>query len=663
MSNGIHIGSAWYPEQWDETRWAEDLRLMQAASLNLVRVGEFAWSALEAQEGIYTLDWLERAITLAGEYSMECVIGTPTAAPPAWLTQRYPETLAVGENGRRTQHGERCHYSAASSTYRRFCSSIADALAQRFAQHPNVIAWQIDNEYQTISFDEETRAAFHTWLKLRYGTLDALNRAWTTRYWSQEYSDWSQIPFVLHGNPNPGLALAARRFATQVYVDYQQTQIDALRAHAAQPIYHDLIAGHDSFDYYEVTRALDFVAWNHYIPVGHLDPISSGAMHDVMRGMKRRAYWMTELQPGRVNWNDINTDLDRGETARVAWHALAHGADSLSYWQWRSPLNGQEQYHGTLIAQDGTPRPIYDEIVALAAQVRAVSDVLAGTQPIAQCAILHSYEDRWCINLQRHHRDFDPMTQLMSYYRPLAQQTQSVDIVPVQAEINNYALVIAPSLHLLTPDCAAHLLAYVEGGGHLLLGARSGMKDGDNALLPLRQPGHLAQAAGVYVEEYYALTQPVAVSGMLGSGSASVWAEWLHPIAPDVEVLLRYSGHSWLEGTAAATTRRYGKGRITLVGAWLDDALMTRLIAWATEDIQPVFEHLPPMVEVGRRVGSEHTVYIVINHASHEQSVPLPEPCINLLDQSQHGGSLGLAGQGVAVLVPLRQSHVQKVMP
>lgn len=651
----MYFGSAWYPEHWDEASWDEDLRLMRAAGMNVVRVGEFAWSRLEPEEGRFEFDWLERTITLAARHELAVVVGTPSAAPPAWLTQRYPETLGVDESGQRRTHGNRAHFSFTSARYRAFCHRIAEALAWRFGTNTQVIGWQIDNEYSAISYDDETRGQFQAWLQRRYETLDVLNARWTTAYWSQEYSGWTQISIPI-GSHNPGLMLDWRRFVTASYCEYQREQVHAIRAHAdkRQWITHNYIGWLDTFDHYVVSDDLDMVSWDNYVGAGHLQYQSNGYMHDLMRGFKRRNFWVMETQPGNVNWAGLNNVLDRGAARAMAWHAIGHGADGLLYWQWRSALGGQEQYHGSLLAPDGRPRPFYHEAAQIGNELARVADVLRDTLPVAQAALLHSYEDRWAIDFQRHHRDFDPTVAMLNFYGPLREHIQAVDVVQPSAPLENYRLIVAPYLHLLNEGQASHLLEYVQRGGHLVLGARSGMKDEFNALLPMRQPGPLAKALGAHVEEYYALDKPITVSGVLGDGEAKIWAEWLHVDTPDADVLLSYNpSNGWLDGQAAVVTRVVGGGRITYVGAWFDDQLMQKLMIWlvGVSAVHPVFGVVPKSVEVCQRSAGERQVTIVINHTREPQQIALPRPLYDALTEATYQVQLGLPAYGVALLL------------
>lgn len=651
----MKLGSAWYPEHWDETRWPEDLALMRAAGMNVVRVGEFAWSRMEPAEGQYDFDWLQRAIELAKQHGMETVIGTPTAAPPAWLTHNYPDTLAIRENGRPDTHGNRCHFNPASPRYLDFCRKIAEQMAQRFGQHPDVIGWQICNEYNSVSYDEETRRQFQAWLRERYGTLDALNARWSTAYWSQTYSDWAQIPLPIGGH-NPGLMLDFRRFITHIYVHYQRVQLDAIRAHTPPDrwITSNFMGWFDRFDHYAICEDLDLASWDNYVGTGHLNFLNNGAVHDLTRGFKRKNFWIMETQPGSVNWSPINNMLNRGEVRAMAWHAIGHGADAVLYWQWRSALNGQEQYHGSLVAPDGNTRPLYTEITQLGRDMAQAAAALRDTRPVAECAVLHSYDNRWAIDFQRHHRDFQPVEHWLSFYRPLRTIAHTVDVINPDAPLKEYRLVVAPHLHMIDEVLAAKLTDYVRNGGHLVLGPRSGMKDIDNSLLPARQPGPLAPTLGAHVEEYYALDTTFPVSNADVSGSAKIWAEWLVTDTLDAQIIMRYgTANGWLDGQAAVVTRVLGAGRITYVGAWLDADTMKHLAtSWALASGLDTFHaRMPEGVEMCRRVGEKGEALIVINHTRQPQEIPLPYPARDLLTGEEFGSRMILSDYQVAVLV------------
>jgi beta-galactosidase len=292
----------------------------------------------------------------------------------------------------------------------------------------------------------------------------------------------------------------------------------------------------------------------------------------------------------------------------MAWSAVGHGADAIGYWQWRAAPGGQEQYHGTLVGADGTPVPVYDEIKHLGQDFARAAPVLSGSNVVAQVAMLNDYPSRWAIGWQRFTDAYSPADAMAAYYTPLHATARAVDVVADTAALGRYRLVVAPALNVLTAQAAANLIAYVKGGGHLVLGDRSGMKDGDNRLQPQRQPGPLAELLGARVAQWYALDQAVPVAGSWGHGTAALWAERLEVTAPDTQVTLRYGpGNGWLEGQAAAVTRHLGRGSITYVGANLDTGLTRTIIDRLEADsgVAPVLPEAPPQVDVGLRRTAE----------------------------------------------------------
>jgi beta-galactosidase len=661
----MHLGAAWYPEHWPETRWPEDVRLMREAGFTVARLGEFAWSTMEPTEGQYHLDWLERAIQLLSEHGIVTVLGTPTAAPPAWLTHHHPDTLAIEPNGRPAQHGNRCHFSPTSTTYLRYVRRIVEQMGKRFGQDARVIGWQIDNEYNRVDYSDTTRRQFQAFLKERFGTLESLNTHWSAAYWSQTYSDWNEVPLPI-GPHNPGLMLAFRHFVTKVWRDYQKLQIEALRLHARpeQWITHNFMGWFDGFDHYELMRDLDLASWDWYIGMGHHEYPQSGAVHDLTRGFKRRNFWVMETQPGSVNWAEVNNMLYKGEARCMAWHAIAHGADAILYWQWRSAPGGQEQLHGTLLGADGMPRPFYSEVEQLGRDFQAVGTALDGTVPRNEVALLHSYDARWSINWQRHNRDFDPVRHLLHYYGPLAARNAGMDVVSAEAVLEGYKLILAPALVVLSETTVQNLTAFVEGGGTLVLTVRCGQKDSYNALFPALQPGPLRELAGVEVEEYYPLDKAVPLTASWQgeqAGESRLWAERLRLLAENGEVLARFdASNGWLDGGIAVARHTVGDkgGQVITIGAVLDEALQNSLTDWllAAAQVAPTLAGAPQGVEIARRVTEEgRAVLLVINHRREPAALTLPAPPLpaavrDLLTGETFTATLPLPPYGVRVV-------------
>jgi beta-galactosidase len=649
-SERLWLGSAWYPEQWPEERWAEDLRLMKAQGANVVRIGEYAWSRLEPSEGVYDLGWLQRAVRLAAKYDIKVVVGTPTDTPPAWLTDKNPDTLRIDTNGVQIGHGGRRQFSISSPRYRAFAREIVGKMAEAVGNEPNVIGWQIGNEHTEESYDPAARAAWHAWLKAKYGTLDKLNELWATSYWSQTYSAWDQVPFNA-GINNPGLMLDLKRFITDQWVAFQGNQADVLRAWVPARAFITTNLGGlgwaNRFDRYAINRGLDVASWDDYVGTGHLDAYRNGAVNDLVRGWKRQNFWVMETQPGFVNWAPVSNMLYPGETRALAWQTVGHGADAVLFWQWRNALNGQETLHGSLIAADGNPMPIYAEAAKIGADFAKASAALAGTSPNAQVAILQDYDSRWAVDFQPLTKEYDQIGVLLDYYRPLKDALGAVDVVAAAAPLDRYKVVFAPSLNVIPEDLARKLAGYVRAGGHLVLGPRSGLKDEFNRLDTTRQPGPLAGLLGAQVEQFYALDETVAVDG----GTASIWAEDLSIKAPDAKIVLRYGkANGWLDGHAAAVTRQVGRGRISYYGALFDKAVTAGLIDRALTDAKVTRDFTTPAdVELMTREGQGRRITILINHGRMPHHVPLPVAMRDVLN----GGTtqaVDLAAEGVAVL-------------
>jgi beta-galactosidase len=692
--NAPLLGSSWYPEQWPPDqypgRWEADLTLMEQAHMNVVRIGEFAWSTEEPSEGHYNLDWIDQAIALAAKHHIAVVMSTPTDAPPAWLTTKYPDTFGMNADGHYREHGGRRQFNYASPHYRQLCALIVTQLAKRFGHNPNVIGWQIGNEYTDESFDPATKTLFQHFLQTKYKTLSNLNKQWATAYWSQTYTDWSQIP-MQNTNENPGLLLDHKHFVTATWRSFQRGQLDILRANIlpAQFITTNIggLAWSDNWDHYAITADLTLASWDDYVGQGHLDAPKNAMLNDFVRGWKRQNFWVMETQPGSVNWAPINNALDPGETRALAWQTIGHGADAVLYWQWRDALNGQEQYHGAIVGPDGKPLPIYTELQQLGHDLDLTRAAIAGTSPHAEIALLHDYDSRWAIDFQPHTKDYDQEQVLLRFYTPLNTIAQSsghaIDIVdPTIAPLDSYKLLVAPSLNVISQQLADKFIAYVRQGGHLILGPRSGMKDEFNSLNQQRQPGPLAEALGGHVEQYYALntdqTIPLiadkdALEGQLAPGDANIWAEALTAHAPDTHVDLRYgSGDGWLAGKPAMMTRTIGKGTISYLGTLPEEATMNNIMKSAVTQAQVSNNHaivFSKDIELCTRTSADgRRVLIVLNYGSapaqallagHFKSllpdikltrakVPKSAPAVGTADST----IVSLPPQGVAVLIP-----------
>jgi beta-galactosidase len=326
------------------------------------------------------------------------VLGTPTTAPSAWLMEAYPDLLAKNENGQRVQFGNRCHYCVNSPEFHTSVVRIVRALGEHFGSNLHVIGWQLDNEYDRVCYCERCQHLFQQFLADKYGSLKALNQHWTTTYWSQIYSSWEQIPIPI-GQHNPSVMLEFTYFITSSYRKFQRIQLDALHPYLQDEVWttHNFMGWHGGYDHYLMAADLVMASWDWYVGTGHHDYLSSGAIHDLTRGFKWHNFWFMETQSGHINWQSRNNSLNQGEAVAMAWHAIAHGANAVLYWQWRPALGGQEQYHGTLVDQSGQALPFYEEAKKLGKQIQLVSDLVVGSERKVSVAILNSYDSCWSI--------------------------------------------------------------------------------------------------------------------------------------------------------------------------------------------------------------------------------------------------------------------------
>ncbi len=650
----VLLGAAWYPEQWPEAQWEPDLQKMEAAHIRMVRVGEFAWSTMEPTEGNYQWAWLDHAIAAAAKHHIVVVLGTPTAAPPAWLTTRYPETLRIDNAGVRDEHGNRQQFSFASAKYRALARDITERMAERYGHNPDVVGWQIDNELANDSFDPEAKQQWHAWLKQKYSTPDKLNTLWTTAYWSETYNDFNQVP-AHSKNENPALLLDWKRFVTDTWVSYTLNQTSVIRPNAdkRQFITTNTMGWFDGFNAYKEHQGLDIAAWDDYISTDVFDWADNAARHDLARGYKQKNFWVMETEPAFVNWRPINTALNKGQTRELAWQAIGHGADAVDYWQWRSDLNGQEEYHGVLVGADGEPVPVYAEVQQVGAEFEKAGKALAGTEPKSQVALINDFDSRWTIDFQRFNHEFDPVAEMVAFYRPLREQAQAVDVISVDAPLSGYKVVVAPGLNVLSQATADKLIAYVRGGGHLMLGPRSGMKNEYNGLNVQRQPGPLMDLLGARVDQWYAIDKPVPATADGAPGTVDTWAETLSVRSPETSVFATYgASNGWLDGQPLAVVRKVGKGEIAYVGGWLDDASLAKITAGLLRhaEVKPLLAGVPEGVEVCVRTAKsgDHSVVILINHNTQPATVQIPAGMENLLVTSS-GPSVALPPYGVAV--------------
>ena len=611
------LGVCYYPEHWDEAMWAQDAARMVETGITWVRIAEFAWSRLERVEGVFTFDWLDRAIAVLTEAGLKVVMCTPTATPPRWMIDKHPDMLAVDTNGKPRKFGSRRHYCFSHQGYIADCVRITQALAERYGADPRIHAWQIDNEYgcheTTVSYSDAARDAFRIWLKQRYSTIEALNTAWGNVFWSMEYDSFDQIelPNLTVTEPNPSHVMAFRRFSSDQVVKFNRAQVDVLRAATDVPLIHNYMGRILDFDHFEVGADLDIASWDSY-PIGFLsdrlegtdehkaaflqqgDPDMQAFHHDLYRAVGKGRWWVMEQQPGPVNWAPYNPAPLDGMVRLWSWEAIAHGAEVVSYFRWRQAPFAQEQLHAGLLRVDDTPAIGLSEAAQVAKEISALGDV---TQSQADVALIFDYPSDWAWNTMPQGADFDYFRLIFSAYRALRRAGLSVDILPSTARsFDGYKLILAPGLANTDPSL---LDALDNASGLALVGPRTATVTGELSI-PINACPNIANL-DVQIELNESLP-PSHKRKVVGGGAVVHWMEKLRGGSP-VVLSTEQNGPAMI-----------GENGFWYLGGWPDQDLWDRVIALAAKSAGISTTSLPE----GFRLREAGQYRFGFNYAAHD---------------------------------------------
>ena len=552
------LGVCYYPEHWPEDLWAEDARRMRAIGLSLVRIGEFAWSRLEPEEGRYDFDWLARAIDVLHDAGLSVVLGTPTATPPKWLVDKTPSMLPLDAQGRSRGFGSRRHYCFSHERYARECERIVTALAQAFGAHAGVVAWQIDNEYgchDTVeSYSPAALIAFRRWCERKYGDIAALNRAWGNVFWSMELSSFDQIelPHLTVTEANPASLLDFQRFSSDQVAAFHRRQVEIICRHSpGRDILHNFMGGFTAFDHFALGRDLDVAAWDSY-PLGFLershrdeafkrrymrvgDPDFQSFHHDLYRACGSGRLWIMEQQPGAVNWAPWNPLPAKGAVRMWTFEAFAAGAEVVSYFRWRQAPFAQEQMHEGLLLPNSEPNEALFVAQAVARELEEI-DAKVETED-ADVALVFDYESAFAWRIEPQGCDFSYFDVMLDFYGGLRRLGLNVDVVPPTPEaLARRKLIVAPALFA---SSAALAEALAESGAVVLLGPRSGSKTEDFQIPSRLPPGDFRALVDVAVPRVESLRPDAQIGVDAQEGAAFVrWRE-IVALGERAEVLLQ----------------------------------------------------------------------------------------------------------------------------
>ncbi|RIW41313.1 beta-galactosidase [Micromonospora endophytica] len=585
------FGADYNPEQWPRHVWHDDVRAMRAAGVNIVSLAIFSWARIEPAAGEYDFDWLDEIMDLLHEHDVAVDLATATASPPPWLTSAHPEILPVDRHGATVWPGARQHWRPTSPIFREHALRLVRAMAHRYAHHPALAAWHINNElgcHNVYDYSDDAARAFRVWLRARYGSVDALNRAWGTDFWSQRYSDFAQVlpPRQAASHPNPTQQLDFKRFSSDALREHLRAEREILRAATPQvPITTNfMVMGETSgMNYADWAAEVDFVANDHYRHPGpqSLDELSFSAnlVGNLAGG---RPWFLMEHSTSAVNWQPVNLAKRPGELARDSLTHVAHGADAVCFFQWRQSAAGAEKYHSAMVPHAGEESAVFRAVTALGRTLADLAPVAGAARRPARAAILFDWESWWVSELDSH-----PSSRLryrqeaLDWYSAFLALGIRADVRPAHAAFTGYDLVIAPILHVVPAALADRLRRYVEAGGHLVTTYFSGVVDEDDHVWLGGYPGALRDLLGIHVEEFGPLLddeQVVLDSGAIGT----LWTDRIEVTGPDVTVLAAYRDGAQA-GRPAITRRRVADGSASYVSTRLGADGLVPVLAQLSE--------------------------------------------------------------------------------
>lgn len=665
----IWYGGDYNPDQWPRDIWEEDMRLFKLAGIDVVTLPVFSWALLHPEEERYDFSWLDEVLELLARHNIHVCMATSTAAHPAWMARRYPDVLRVDFEGRKRRFGIRHNSCPNSPTYRYYAARLAGKLAERYKDYPGLVAWHINNEYGGYCYCDNCARAFRVWLQRRYGSLQELNERWYTRFWGHTFYDWEEIvpPNALsehYGGPDrtafQAISLDYNRFQSDSLLECYLLEYQAIKAHTPHiPITTNLMGTYKPLNYFAWAKHMDVVAWDNY-PQNDAHPADVALRHDLMRSLKGgQPFMLMEQTPSQTNWAPYNGLKRPGVLRLWSYQAVAHGADTVMYFQLRQSRGAMEKFHGAVIAHAGHEHTrVFRECAALGRELQQLGDALLDSRVPARVAILFDWENWWALEFSSGPSvDLKYLPQVEKWYRACWRQQIPVDFVSPDMPLDRYDVLIAPLAYLLQPGWARKVEEFVAQGGTFITTFMSGMVDENDRVVLGGYPGELRRVTGVWVEEFDPLfphmRNGVQVEGtvpdLAGRYEARLLCSVVH--AETAEVVGTYTD-DFYAGTPALTRNRFGRGWAWYVATDVEQALVDRLVrhACATHGIGPILA-VPEGVEVSRRVKDDRTFTFILNHNPDPVAVDLG-PCQgrDLLTGRELRGTVTLPGRDVIIV-------------
>ncbi|MDR0534475.1 MAG: beta-galactosidase [Verrucomicrobiales bacterium] len=660
--NQFAYGADYNPEQWPEEVWLEDVKLMREAGVNAVSLAIFSWAKLEPRPGEYDFGWLDRIMDLLHTNGVSVLLATATASPPPWFAKLHPESLPVSETGVRMEIGSRQHYSPSSLAYKQAAASLAGKLAERYAKHPAVIMWHINNEYAChirASYDEESATAFRVWLQRRYGSLEKLNDTWGTAFWSQQYADWEEIqpPRQAPTYPNPCQCLDFKRFNSDALLELCRAEIDAVKKHnPALPVTTNFMGiSAPGLDQFAWARNLDVTSWDSYPDPAKDEVAYNASSHDLTRSTGGgKPFILLEQVTSQVNWRNVNMLKQPGVMRTYSWQAVARGADAVMAFQWRASRAGAEKFHGALVPHVGTADSrVWREVCDLGRELRACHEI-TGSRIVARVGMMFDWSNWWAVELPSKPREISHTTIVTQYHEALFDNNIPVDFVPMEGDLLRYQVLVLPLTYMLSETTAKNIKQFVANGGTLIVTWFSGIVDECDRIWLGGYPALLREVLGIRVEEWQPLPEGVHNEiKFIADGKTSICDFWSEAVDAEGAEVKAVFTKDFFAGRPALTCNRYGKGRAWYLATRLPGEVNRELFGMICREagVQPLLE-APKGVEVSLRERDSSRYLFIINHtdANHEISLGGHHGADLLDGQQMVAGTVNLKPYDVKVL-------------
>lgn len=629
----ILFGGDYNPNQWPEEIWKEDMTYFKEAHINSATINVFSWAKIQPSENVYDFSQLDKIVDMLSDENYDIVMATSTAALPAWMVKKYPETMSTDFEGRHHKFGGRHNFCPNSLVYQKYAKALATELAKRYGSNKNISVWHINNEYGGYCYCDNCQKQFRVWLKDKYKTINAVNEAWNTEFWGHTFYDWDEIvvpnqlseEFLPDMTMFAGISIDYRRFYSDSMLNCYKMERDAIKEICPDAlITTNLMGTFKGLDYFKWAKEMDVISWDNY--PSYNTPWSLVAMkHDLMRGLKDQPFMLMEQTPSQQNWQPYNSLKRPGQMRAQSYQTMAHGADTIQFFQLRRSVGGCEKFHGAVIAHAGTENTrVFREVKQLGEELEKLSNVIPGTVNEAEVGVIFDWDNYWALEYTSGPSiSLKYVDQIHQYYRYFYDHNMGVTMIPVDADFSKYKMIVAPVLYMVKPGMKEALEKYVKNGGILVTTYMSGIVgESDNVYLG-GYPGPLKEMAGIWVEEIDALAPEQYNIVTFKDGSQSkckIVCDLMH--LEGAEALGEYA-EDFYAGMPAVTRHDYGKGKLYYIGSCMEVVGTDKILTMAAEDarVNPVAENGNGL-EIVKRNGEEKSFYFVMNFKDEDLKIP-----------------------------------------